>query len=655
MKIIYTLLVGCMFFATATAQTSLRGKVFEKESGEPLLFANVALKKNGVFITGTQTDFDGIYTLSNIDPGTYTLEASYVGFSNAVIEGVVVKADTINRLDIEMSSDGVALDEVTVIAYKVPIIEKDNTTTGGTITSEQIRKLPRKSRDAIAGTTAGARSEIGRKQKKQAKKNKDPKDQVVTQPNTEAFRKIVENEYIDPSNEPLSTFSIDVDNASYSNVRRYINRNQKPPEDAIRIEEMINYFDYDYPQPANNEPFSVVTELSDCPWNEKHQLLHIGLQGENLDMEQAAPNNLVFLLDVSGSMRAANKLELVKPAFNLLVDQLRPQDRVAIVVYSGAAGLVLESTSGANKEKIREAIQRLQAGGSTAGGAGIQLAYKVAKEQFIEGGNNRVILATDGDFNVGVASEGGLERLIETKRKDNIFLTVLGFGMGNYKDNYLEILADKGNGNYAYIDNIREAKKMFQTELTGTLYTIAKDVKIQIEFNPQQVKSYRLVGYENRLLNKEDFNDDTKDAGELGAGHTVTALYEIVPAKAKKSLAKSVDPLRYQTVSVKQEPGYEKELCLVKLRYKEPKGKKSKLIQQSVNAASIPLANSSENFRFAAAVAGFGQLIRDSKYKGKWTTQEVIDLAGGAKGTDAYGYRSEFLLLVESMGLLAKR
>jgi Ca-activated chloride channel family protein len=343
--------------------------------------------------------------------------------------------------------------------------------------------------------------------------------------NTEGYASVNENGFRNVLNNPLSTFSIDVDNASYSNIRRFINMGKLPPADAVRIEEMINYFKYDYPEPEGVHPFSVYTELAVCPWNKNHQLLQVGLRGKSIDKSDLPPSNIVFLIDVSGSMNDYNKQPLLKSSFGLLVNELRPVDRVAIVVYAGAAGLVLESTPGNRKEIIMAAIDNLEAGGSTAGGAGLRLAYKEAEKNFIKGGNNRIILATDGDFNVGESWNGAMERLVEEKRNLGVFITVLGFGMGNYKDDKMELIADKGNGNYSYIDNLQEARKVLVREFGGTLFTIAKDVKFQIEFNPSKVKSYRLIGYENRLLNEEDFNDDTKDAGEMGSGHNVTALY----------------------------------------------------------------------------------------------------------------------------------
>lgn len=471
--------------------------------------------------------------------------------------------------------------------------------------------------------------------------------------NTENYSTIHENGFKNAKNNPLSTFSIDVDKASYSNVRRYIDQGIKPPTDAVKVEEMINYFTYDYPEPVGEHPFSLTTELGNCPWNKNHYLLHIGLKGKNIDKSKLPPSNLVFLIDVSGSMQTPNKLPLLKKAFTLLVNELRPQDRVAIVVYAGAAGKVLDPTPGNKKDKILDAIANLQAGGSTAGGEGLKLAYKTARENFIEDGNNRIILATDGDFNVGVSSTSEMERLVEKERNSGIYITVLGFGMGNIKDDKMETIADKGNGNYSYIDDIEEARKVFITEFGGTLFTIAKDVKFQLEFNPANVKSYRLVGYENRLLNDEDFNDDKKDAGEMGSGHTVTALYEIIPASSGEA-PPSVDPLRYQEKET-AETKFGDELLNIKVRYKDPNSDTSRKLE--VMVAPKPKENTSANFRFSAAVASFGMLLRDSEYKGNATFSTVIELAKSAKGDDDEGYRAEFINMVrnaEKMGISEK-
>jgi Ca-activated chloride channel family protein len=472
--------------------------------------------------------------------------------------------------------------------------------------------------------------------------------------NTEDYDNIVENKFLAATQNPLSTFSIDVDEAAYSNVRRYLQNGSIPPAGAVRIEEMINYFDYNYPKPQNDEPFTVNTEIAECPWNVQHQLVHIGLQGKEIPVDNLPPSNMVFLVDVSGSMDEPNKLPLVQASLKMLVDQLREQDKVAIVVYAGSAGMVLPSTSGVNKTKIREAIDNLEAGGSTAGGEGIKLAYQTAKANFVKNGNNRVILATDGDFNVGVSSDDELVRLIENERKSGVFLSVLGYGMGNYKDNKMQQLADKGNGNHSYIDNINEARKVLVNEFGSTLFTIAKDVKIQVEFNPAKVQAYRLVGYENRMLASEDFNDDSKDAGELGSGHTVTALYEIIPVGVNDDFTKSVDPLKYQSNEKKWVSSNTSEIMTIKLRYKKPDEDISKLISHAVIDTHIPLVNTSDNFRFSAAVAEFGLLLRSSEYRQQSNYQQVVSLAKSSKGVDVNGYRAEFIQLAQTATSLAK-
>ncbi|MEM7654678.1 MAG: VWA domain-containing protein [Bacteroidota bacterium] len=467
--------------------------------------------------------------------------------------------------------------------------------------------------------------------------------------NREQYDRIYENPIISPKAQPLSTFSIDVDVASYANTRRFLNDNRLPYPDAVRIEEMINYFNYDYAAPTGEHPFAIHTEVAACPWQPEHQLVHIGLQGKEVLRENLPPSNLVFLFDVSGSMDSPDKLPLLKAAFRLLVNQLDEDDRVAMVVYAGAAGVVLPSTLASKKSTILEALHKLNAGGSTAGGAGIELAYQIAMDNFVQGGNNRVILATDGDFNVGPSSDGELVRMIEEKRENDIFLSVLGFGSGNLQDSKMEKLADKGNGNYAYIDNILEAKKVLVNEMGSTLLAIAKDVKIQVEFNPALVKGYRLVGYENRLMAAEDFDDDTKDAGELGAGHTVTALYEIVPVGASTEVRTTGD-LKYQlTVPT---DGSQRELMYVKFRYKQPTGTVSTLLEQPIGISTQSWSRSSENFRWSAAVAGFGMLLRRSAYKGNADYAQVKSWATQAKGADLNGYRAEFIQLVEKAMLL---
>ncbi|WP_118972481.1 vWA domain-containing protein [Taibaiella koreensis] len=475
------------------------------------------------------------------------------------------------------------------------------------------------------------------------------------EPNTEGYAAIQENSFVTALHQPLSTFSVDVDKASYSNMRRFLNNGRLPPAGAVRIEEMINYFDYDYKKPEDGKPFSVVTEVAGCPWNESHKLVHIGLKGREIEQTGLPPSNLVFLVDVSGSMEAEDKLPLLKRSLLLLVDKLSDEDRVSIVAYAGNAGLVLPSTSGAEKSTIREAIENLEAGGSTAGGAGIVLAYKEARKHFMQQGNNRIIIATDGDFNVGLSSEDELVRLVEKERESGVFLSVLGLGTGNYQDSKMQQLADKGNGNHYYIDGIAEARKVLVKEFSGTLFTIAKDVKIQVEFNPAKVQAYRLIGYENRMLNKEDFNDDKKDAGEIGSGHTVTALYEIIPAGVTDDLVKSVDELKYQ-----DEPGETKatdhsgELLTIKLRYKAPQSDVSEKIIVPVMDGNESWKSTSDNFRFSAAVAEFGLLLRNSEYKQKASYTQVLAIAKGATGDDENGYRSEFGTLVTKASDLAK-
>jgi Ca-activated chloride channel family protein len=459
----------------------------------------------------------------------------------------------------------------------------------------------------------------------------------------ESYKNIEENEFEQVGTSPLSTFSIDVDKAAYSNVRRMINNGQAVAPDAVKIEEMINYFNYDYEQPDGEHPFAVHTDVSQTPWNKDTQLVKIGLQGKDVEASELPASHLIFLIDVSGSMSAENKLPLLKSAFRILVQQLRQKDKVSIVVYAGAAGIVLEPTSGADKQTIISSLENLDAGGSTAGGEGIELAYKVAQEHFIKDGNNRVILATDGDFNIGASSDRAMEKLIVEKRKSGVFLSVLGMGYGNYQDSKLETLADKGNGNHAYIDNIQEARKVFGKEFTGSLYTIAKDVKLQVEFNPKNVLAYRLIGYENRLLATEDFIDDTKDAGELGIGHTVTALYEIVPTGKNSKHLKKLTDLKYTNTSFSKD--FNDELFTVKLRYKKPDGATSIAMEFTQRNKT---SKADDNMQFAAAIAMFGMQLRHSKYDNSTTLDDVVKLAKNGKGTDEDGYRAEFIRLVES-------
>ncbi|MDQ6531489.1 von Willebrand factor type A domain-containing protein [Flavobacterium sp. LHD-85] len=468
------------------------------------------------------------------------------------------------------------------------------------------------------------------------------------EPTQEDYDAFVENAFESPKTAPLSTFSIDVDNASYTNIRRFLNNGQQVPKDAVRVEEMVNFFKYTYPQPKNEHPFSINTEVSDSPWNKNNKILKIGLQGENIPTHDLPASNLVFLIDVSGSMSDMNKLPLLKQSLKILVNELRAKDKVAIVVYAGAAGMVLPPTSGDEKKTIIDALDKLQSGGSTAGGAGIELAYKTATENFIKGGNNRVILATDGDFNVGSTSNSDMEKLIEEKRKTGVFLTCLGYGMGNYKDSKMEILADKGNGNYAYIDNIQEANRFLGKEFKGSMFAIAKDVKIQIEFNPKQVQAYRLIGYENRKLRPEDFKNDAIDAGELGSNHTVTALYEIIPAGVKSDyLAEQPDPLKY-TKTETSSNNYSNELATIKFRYKKPDGEKSIEMVQVIENKSVALEKASDDMKFSSAVAWFGLKLRDSKLIADKSSEEIIKLAKQGNSNDGEGYKAEFIRLVET-------
>ncbi len=468
---------------------------------------------------------------------------------------------------------------------------------------------------------------------------------------TEAYDAIEDNAFKRVADEPLSTFSVDVDTASYANVRRMLRDQQRPPQGAVRIEELVNYFTYDYEQPSGDAPFSVNLEVATCPWEPTHRLLRVGLKGKDMARKDRPAANLVFLVDVSGSMNSRDKLPLVKESLQMLVDQMRDQDRIALVVYAGSSGLVQDSTS--DKADIRRAIANLEAGGSTNGGSGIQLAYRTAREHLVKDGTNRVILCTDGDFNVGTTSQSELVKLIERERKSGVFLSVLGFGTGNLKDSTMEKLADKGNGNYAYVDGIGEAKKVLVDQMVGTLVTIAKDVKLQLEFNPAQVGTYRLIGYENRVLAAADFNDDRKDAGEIGAGHTVTALYELVPPGADKA---TVDALKYQPTE-KAKPAVpadlKKELLTVKLRYKEPTGDTSKLLEFPLNDSGNKWEQSSPDFRWAASVASFGMILRDSPHRAGASWDLVSELAAEAKGEDRKGYRSEFLQLIEKAKVVA--
>jgi Ca-activated chloride channel homolog len=577
------------------------GMVTDKNS-DPIPGVNVIIKGTTI---GTITDINGKYEIE-IKNDSSVLVFTFIGY-----EKKEVKVKSKKTIDVKLKEETTQLDEVVVVGY-------------GTT---------RKS-DLTGSISAVSPSSY----------------------NTESYSTIHENEFKDVYFNPLSTFSIDVDAASYSNIRRFINRGKLPPKDVVRIEEMINYFNYDYPQPKGDDPFSVNCELSKCFWQPDNLLLQIGLQGIDISVDNLPPSNIVFLIDVSGSMGTQMKLPLLKQAFKMLTSKLREKDLISIVVYAGSSGLVLPPTKGSKKKEIIESLDRLKAGGSTAGGQGLRLAYKIAEENFLPDGNNRIILATDGDFNVGPSSNAEMERLVEEKRDKGIDISVLGFGMGNYKDDKMEIIADKGNGNYSYIDNLTEAKKVLVNEFGGTLFTIAKDVKLQLEFNPANVKSYRLIGYVNRLLDEEDFENDKKDAGEIGAGHTVTALYEIVLKDSDFETNTSNVELKYQEnrSKMKNNKKYSDELLTLKLRYKDPKESKSKLIEKVIEKKVIPSKKTSNNFKFSSAVAGFGMLLRDSKYKGNLTYDSVLVLAKSAKGKDEEGYRAELISLIENALLLSQ-
>lgn len=599
-------------------------------AGNPLESVKVTVLKGSEQITQGKTDSKGQITFAKIPVGSYTIKYSLINYEDVVLNDCIIdKEKTTNLFPVMISSR---------------IITTEFAVAGG----EPF--LNRKETGSSAAFVGGSNNRVATNMFNR---------QYVKPPymppyNTEQYAAIQPNIFHSPLAEPLSTFSIDVDTGCYSNIRRILQQNQLPEPQSIRIEELLNYFAYNYPQPKGEHPFSVYTEMSVCPWNQKRNLVLIGLQAKKLDFSKAAPSNLVFLLDVSGSMNQSNKLPLVKESMRLLVDNLRDKDKIAIVVYAGAAGEVLPSTSAKQKNEIYEAIDRLQAGGSTAGGAGIELAYKIAEENLIKDGNNRIILCTDGDFNVGASSSAHLTDLIESKRIKGIFLTALGYGMGNYKDNTLELLADKGNGNYAYIDDISEAKKVLVNEMASTLYTVAKDVKLQIEFNPAHIKAYRLIGYENRLLNKEDFKDDTKDAGEIGAGHCVTAVYEIIPASSKEPVPE-LDELKYQDIKISDEARKSPEALTVKLRYKLPDSDTSIPFDVPVMNKTISLENASENYLFASSVIGYGMLLQDSEYKAALTWDMVNELASKNIGKDTEGYRAEFLNLIDIAAKLQEK
>lgn len=617
------------FVAVGQLKT-ITGVVTDGKNSLPM--ANIQIKGTRV---GTQTDLDGKFSLQ-VSEGA-TLVASFQGYtSNEVTIGKV------NHYVIVLKEEANVLKEVVVQGYRTVSKKQSVAASCRVVTSKIIENRPNANvMTTLQGQLAGVSIQS-------TDSNRDVKDKKGINSNPdESYGALIENVFESPGANPLSTFSIDVDNASYTNIRRMINNGQKVPKDAVRVEEMVNFFKYNYNQPTGEHPFAIHTEYSACPWNTNSKLLRIALQGKTIESQSLPASNLVFLVDVSGSMNDANKLPLVKQSLKALTSQLRADDKIAIVVYAGAAGLVLPPTSGKEKNKIIEALDQLSAGGSTAGGAGIELAYKVAQENFIKGGNNRVIIATDGDFNVGYNSTSDLGQLIEEKRKTGVFLTCLGYGMGNYKDTTLETLADKGNGNYAYIDTAQEANRFLVKEFKGSLFAIAKDVKIQIEFNPALVQAYRLIGYENRKLRPEDFKNDAIDAGELGSGHTVTAFYEIIPPGISSSFYTAADPLKYAS-KVEVDTQLHQELATVKFRYKKPDEEKSIEMTRVIQNNPGNLYNTSTDFRFATAVAWFGLYLRDSKLIQNNTVADILDLANNAIGTDKEGYRYEFIRLMES-------
>lgn len=636
---IFLLLLCIGIYIHSNAQSgSLAGSVTDEQQ-QPIVGVLMTLKNNNTKTIATAiTDDDGKFLINKIDAGKYQLIAKYAGYQTKLTTNIIVKPGKQARINIQMYHE---------LRFTPPVVAKN----------EEVRQ------DAIdissAQTREHKRATISGARVSNAPQSIvfncfpppiPPKTNRISQ--NESYAALHENDFMNVRSNPLSTLAVDVDRASYSIVRRYINQGQMPPADAIRVEEMINYFHYNYPEPEENNPINVITTLTSCPWNDAHQLLHIGLQTKTIAPQNLPPSNLVFLIDVSGSMNTENRLPLVQSSLKMLIKKLRAKDQVAIVVYAGNAGLVLPPTSGAYKSKIINAINKLQAGGSTAGGAGIQLAYKIAKEHFIYGGNNRIILATDGDFNVGVSNDNELENLITKERKSGVFLTCLGYGMGNYKDSKLETLADKGNGNYAYIDNALEAEKTLVHEYGGTMFTIAKDVKAQIEFNPKYVQSYRLVGYENRLLNEEDFKDDKKDAGEMGSGHQVTMLYEVVPAGTIDRYVRRVDPLKYQQRNYTIDDITEEakgELATIKFRYKKPAGNRSAEIVHTIFNHKTCLQNCNEDVQFASSVALFGMLLRQSPYVYQGDYNLVLNLAQQSRYDDEEGYRVEFIRLVRTV------
>lgn len=653
-----TLAILLLAFAIGARAQEILGTVTDNKK-EPLVNASVSVKQGGVLKGATLTDFDGKYNVKQLEPGNYDVSVAYVGYKPSTITKVIVTPGGKTVVDVKLQPAN-AMYEVEVKEYKRKIVDKYREHT--VLTAEEIRTRPSsQTADLVALTPSiyqaqrGANLYVVNGVQVYGNAGVDiaqgATEQLYINPSEESYSKVHQNDFMNVKSSPVSTMSVDVDRASYTNIRRFINSAQRPPADAVRVEEMVNYFDYDYPQPDGNDPVAFTTRLTTCPWNKDHQILHIGLQAKKVNSAELPASNLVFLVDVSGSMMEPAKLPLVQQGLNMLVDQLRAQDRISLVVYAGNAGLVLPATSGSNKTIIKDAVNRLIAGGSTAGGEGIMLAYKVAKDNFIKGGNNRVILCTDGDFNVGVSSNNELEDLITEERKSGVFLTCLGFGSGNYKDDRMEMLADKGNGNYNYIDNLQEANKTLVHEFGGTIFTVAKDVKCQIEFNPAMVAGYKLIGYENRLLNNEDFKDDKKDAGDMGSGHTVTVMYEIIPAGRKDKDTRMVEELKYQAAVT--DLTHDGELATIKLRYKQPDDSVSKEMSHVIAGTVIPFEKTDDNVRYATSVAMFGLLLRQDKNTGNASYAYVLKIAAGCKEKDEY--RREFAQLVQAEANMEKR
>ncbi len=639
---------------------TISGRVTSAKDNKPLPYANVVLVGTTM---GAMSLIDGTYELKGVPPGTYTVKCMMMGYASDEKKGIVVAAGDHVTVTFALTEKVVTQVQEIVVTADKAMVEVSETNCTGSVSSGQVQPMSVDQMIESVGLKAGIvktgddmhvrGGRFGEVLCGGRAYHPEPAESWRFAPPTdrEQYDSIKDNQFLGVVDNPLSTFSIDVDRASYGNMRRFVRQGAFPPHGAVRIEELVNYFVYDYDEPRGDDPFAIHTEIAGCPWSPEHRLVRIGLQGKRIAPDKMPPSNLVFLIDVSGSMRPENKLPLIKSALPMLVMQLRKQDRVAIFVYAGTAGQVLESTPGNEKRTILDAIERLESGGSTAGAAGIVGAYEVAQKHFIKNGNNRVILATDGDFNVGVTSDDELVRLIEEKRKSGVFLTVLGVGEGNLQDAKMEKLADHGNGNYAYLDDLMEAQKVLVHEMGGTLFTIAKDVKIQVEFNPARVASYRLIGYENRMLAKEDFANDKKDAGELGSGHTVTALYEIEPAKRER--AENVTELRYVNVGIKSEAFDKEEILTVRLRYKKPDGDKSKLIERTAVDRGLAFQDATVDLRFASSVAEFGMLLRDSEFKGAANFDHVIETARAAKGEDVNGYRTEFVELAEACKKIA--